>query len=119
MHELNWPGCSSLDYEEHLINQAFKLLLALAKISLGLPIKLPMSYRKVFIDSRVLMFKNALVEMLGCIANIICITQIYVLKDYFKTRLNCKGRTKIFRGGGEVGNENYEKKMLTGSEKTK
>ena len=65
--------------KKHLIDEAIKFPLTLsenAKLAFFEKACVPMGFQEMFSNRRVLVFHNALVEVSGCIADIICIAQI-------------------------------------------
>jgi len=66
-------------YAKHLIDEAIKFPLALSensKLAFVEEAYVPVGFQKVFSNCQVFMFSNALVEVSGCVADIICIAQI-------------------------------------------
>ena len=66
-------------YAKHLIDEAIKFPLALSENSKLVFVEgayVSVGFQKVFSNRRVFMFSNALVDVSGCVADIICIAQI-------------------------------------------
>ena len=67
-------------YAKHLIDEAIKFPLALSensKLAFVEEAYVPVGFQKVFSNRRVFMFSNTLVDVSGCVADIIrCIAQI-------------------------------------------
>ena len=72
-------GLRSFIQSIYLIDEAIKFPLALSgnsKLAFVEEACVPVDFQKVFSNRRVFMFSNMLVKVSGCVANIICITQI-------------------------------------------